>query len=177
MHKGWMIAGIAALALALGLAVGVWRMKPGETDISPAQLYATRYNDLNGQSQALGNWRGKILVLNFWATWCPPCREEIPDFVQVDAAYRAKNVAIVGIALDGEEAVKQFAADFGIRYPLLLGGAEAYDLAARLGNTSKGIPFTAILDPQGEIAYLGVGAIRKAELEKVLNKLLTGANP
>ena len=174
MYKGWFIAGVGLLALAVGLGLGLWRIAPGGSELNTEQIYATRYADLQGQSQALRNWRGKILVLNFWATWCPPCREEIPDFVQVDTAYRGKNVAIVGIALDGQEAVQDFAREFGIHYPLLLGGAEAYDFAARLGNTSKGIPFTVILDPQGKISYLGVGAVRKQELEKVLDKLLAG---
>lgn len=174
MRTAFFIAGAALLALALGLGIGLWRATPGNNQLSAAEIYATHYPDLQGKSQALGNWQGKILVLNFWATWCPPCREEIPDFIQLHAAYSGKNVAIVGIALDGQAAVSEFSNNFGIHYPLLMGGMEGYDFAARLGNTSKGIPFTAVLNPEGKVVYVGLGAIRKAELAKVLDVLLQG---
>ena len=162
----------AAIALALGIGVGLWKVAPGDADITPEQLYATKFVDLAGKSQELGNWKGKVLVLNFWATWCPPCIEEIPDFVQADAEYRAKGVTIVGIALDEPAKVAEFALRFRIDYPLLIGGSDAYQLAARLGNQSKGIPFTAVIDRQGKIVYLGVGSVRKKELDKVLLPLL-----
>ena len=165
------IAG-AAVALALGVGVGLWRIAPGDTDLTPDQLYAANFSDLAGNSQQLSNWRGKVLVLNFWATWCAPCREEIPDFILADAEYRAKGVAIVGLALDEQAKVAEFAKTFGITYPLLIGGAEAYDFAARLGNKVRGIPFTAIIDREGKVVYLGVGTVRKKELDKVLTPLL-----
>lgn len=172
MRSGWLFGSAMLLALALGIGFGLWKAAPSITGIDKNQIYAANFPDLDGKSQQLGNWRGKVLVLNFWATWCPPCREEIPGFVQVDAAYRAKGVAIIGIALDGHDKVTDFAKTFGIHYPLLLGGTDAYDFAAQLGNTSKGIPFTAIIDRQGNIAYLGVGAMSKKELEKAITPLL-----
>ncbi len=162
----------AAIALALGIGVGLWRIEPGNTDITPNEIYATKFVDLAGKTQQLGDWKGKVLVLNFWATWCPPCREEIPDFILLDAAYRDKGVAIVGLALDEPVKVAEFAKDFGITYPLLIGGPEAYDFAARLGNKTKGIPFTAIIDRQGKVVYLGLGLVHKKELDKVLPPLL-----
>jgi thiol-disulfide isomerase/thioredoxin len=163
MRSRWLLASVALLALAIGLGLGLWKTTPGAPEISQDQLYAVKFPDVHGKIQELSHWRGKVLVLNFWATWCPPCREEIPDFVQVDAAFRDKGVAIVGIALDERSQVADFAKTFGIRYPLL---------AAKLGNTSKGIPFTAIIDRQGKVAYVGVGAVRKKELEKALLPLL-----
>ncbi len=172
MRSGWLFGGATLLALALGIGVGLWKAAPGMTEIGKDQIYAANFPDLDGKSQQLSNWRGKVLVLNFWATWCPPCREEIPGFVKVDAAYRGKGVAIIGIALDERDKVADFAKAFGIKYPLLLGGADAYDFAAKLGNTSKGIPFTAIIDRQGNIAYLGVGAVTQKELEHALTPLL-----
>jgi thiol-disulfide isomerase/thioredoxin len=172
MRSRWLLASVALLALTIGLGLGLWKTTPGAPEISQDQLYAVKFPDVHGKIQELSHWRGKVLVLNFWATWCPPCREEIPDFVQVDAAFRDKGVAIVGIALDERSQVADFAKTFGIRYPLLLGGMDGYDLAAKLGNTSKGIPFTAIIDRQGKVAYIGVGAVRKKELEKALLPLL-----
>jgi len=111
-------------------------------------------------------------VLNFWATWCPPCRQEIPDFVAVAEASRGKDVAIVGIALDEHDTVVEFAKEYKINYSMLLGGEPGYDFAEHLGNSSHGIPFTAILDRQGKVAYVAVGAMRRAELEKQIAKLL-----
>ena len=162
----------AAAALILGIGVGLWRIEPSDADITPHQLYESKFVDLVGKEQRLSNWKGKVLVLNFWATWCAPCREEIPDFILADAEYRAKGVAIVGLALDEPAKVAEFAKTFGITYPLLIGGAEAYDFAARLGNKVRGIPFTAIIDRQGKVVYLGVGTVRKKELDNVLPPLL-----
>ncbi len=172
MRSGWLFGGAILLALALGIGVGLWKAAPGTAEIGKDQIYAASFPDLDGKSQQLINWRGKVLVLNFWATLCPPCREEIPGFVKADAAYRGKGVAIIGIALDERDKVANFAKTFGIQYPLLLGGADAYDFAAKLGNTSNGIPFTAIIDRQGNIAYFGVGAVTQKELEHALTPLL-----
>jgi len=171
MRSSTMIA-VAALALALGIGVGSWKYAPSESELKAEQIYNARFDDLTGQSQPLANWRGKILVINFWATWCPPCREEIPDFVAVAEANRGKDLAIVGIALDERDLVAQFAQEYKINYPMLLGGAAGSDFGAQLGNNSQGIPFTAIIDRQGKVAYVAVGAMRRTELEKQIAKLL-----
>ncbi len=171
MHRGWWIAA-AAVAVALGLGFGLWKTTPLSSDLSPEQIYAASFTDLEGQTQPLSQWRGKILILNFWATWCPPCREEIPDFIAVDKAFRAQGVAIIGIALDERELVAEFGKEIGISYPMLLGGAAGYEFAAQLGNSGDGIPFTAIINRQGEVVYLGSGVMRRAELEKQIAKLL-----
>lgn len=171
MRRAWLVA-VAALALVLGLGFGLWKTTPLSSDLSPEQIYAARFIDLAGQTQPLSQWRGKILILNFWATWCPPCREEIPDFIAVDQAYRAQGVAIIGIGLDERDLIAAFAQEIRITYPMLLGGAQGYHFAAQLGNAGDGIPFTAIIDRQGRVVYLGSGTMRRAELEKQIAKLL-----
>ena len=165
MRGAWMV-GVAALALALGLGVGLWKITPGKSELSPAQIYATHFEDLAGQAQAMGNWRGKVMVINFWATWCPPCREEIPDFIKVSNAYSAQGVSFIGIALDERDLVVAFAKEYKVTYPMLLGGNTGHEFAERLGNTSNGIPFTVILNRQGEVVYVAVGVMHRAELEK-----------
>lgn len=171
MRNSWLIP-VAALALALGLGIGLWRSTPGKSELAPEQIYAASFADLAGQKQTFSQWRGKVLVINFWATWCPPCRQEIPDFVAVYNAYRAKDVVIVGVAQDERDAVADFAQEFRITYPMVIGGDEGYDFAAKLGNTSSSIPFTVIINRQGVVAYVAVGAMRRAELEKQLAKLI-----
>lgn len=162
---------VAALALALGLGVGLWKNTPSATDVNAEQIYAASFVDLAGQKQSLGNWRGKILIVNFWATWCPPCRQEIPDFVEVYNANRDKDVVFVGIALDEPKLVADFAKEFGITYPMLMGGEAGYDFATQLGNSSGGIPYSVILNRQGQVVYVASGAMRRAELERQIAKL------
>ncbi len=163
---------VAALALALGLGVGLWKNTPSPAEIGADKIYSASFADLAGKKQALSNWRGKILIINFWATWCPPCRQEIPDFVEVYKKYQDKDVVIVGIALDERDPVAAFAQEYGITYPMLIGGEEGYDFAAQLGNSTSGIPFTVVLDRTGHVTYVAVGAMRRAELEKQIAKML-----
>lgn len=169
--RAWMVA-VAALALALGLGVGLWKHTPSPAEISAEQIYSASFPDLAGQMQPLSKWRGKILIVNFWATWCPPCREEIPAFIEAYKAYHDKDVVFVGIALDEHDAVNQFSQDVGITYPLLIGGEAGYSFAEHLGNTSGGIPFTVILDRQGQIVYVASGGMSRAELDKQIAKML-----
>ena len=170
MRSIWLVP-VAALALALGLGVGMWRTTPTSPELTPEQTYAASFADLSGQQQALSQWRGKILVLNFWATWCPPCRQEIPDFIAVYEANRQQGVVIVGIAQDERDLVADFAKEFRVTYPMLIGGDGGYDFSAKLGNSGSSIPFTVILDRTGQVAYVAVGAMHRSELEKQIAKL------
>lgn len=172
MRNVWLVP-VAALALALGLGVGMWRTAPGKSELTPSHIYAASFADLTGKQQSLSQWRGQVMVINFWATWCPPCRQEIPDFMAVYEAYRAKGLVIVGIAQDERDLVAGFAKELGVNYPMLIGGGDAgYDFSSKLGNNSSSIPFTVIVNRQGEIAYVAVGIMHRAELEKQLVKLL-----
>ena len=172
MRNIWLVP-VAALALALGLGVGMWRTAPSKSELDPAHIYAASFADLAGKQQSLSQWRGKVMVINFWATWCPPCRQEIPDFVAVYNAYSAKGLVIVGIAQDERDLVAAFAKEYGVTYPMLIGGGTpGYDFSTKLGNTSSSLPFTVILNRQGEIAYVAVGVMHRVELEKQLAKLL-----
>ncbi len=171
MRGVWLVP-VAALALALGLGVGLWRTTPSKSELTPEQVYATSFADLSGRQQSLGQWRGKVLIVNFWATWCPPCRQEIPDFVATHAKYRAQNVVIIGIAQDEREPVANFAREFNVTYPLLIGGDTGYRFATQLGNTSSSIPFTVIFNRKGEAAYVAVGPMHRSELEAQIAKLL-----
>jgi thiol-disulfide isomerase/thioredoxin len=139
---------------------------------STAELFATTLPDQNGKPQALSQWQGKIIVLNFWATWCPPCREEMPELSELNTEYQDKNVIVIGIALDEIGLIKAFDEENNMSYPLLAAEEPGSNLAFNLGNDKSALPFTVIIKPDGTIANTYFGRISKALLEETLVKLL-----
>jgi thiol-disulfide isomerase/thioredoxin len=111
-----------------------------------------------------------VLVLNFWATWCPPCREEIPDFMALYTKYQSHKVAFVGIAIDNVGSVAAFSREMKIPYPILIGEGEAHALAQALGNASGALPYTIVIDRAGRIVLSHLGRLPRARLEAVLKQ-------
>lgn len=124
--------------------------------------------DLNGKSVSLADFRGKGVVLNFWATWCPPCKKEIPDFIDLQKEYGSKGVVIVGIALDQKDKVQAFVEKNGMNYPVLLGD-EA--ITVKYGGI-QGIPTTFIIDKKGNILNRFEGYRPRTVWESEIKKLL-----
>ncbi len=124
--------------------------------------------DLGGRSVSLADFRGKVVVLDFWATWCPPCRREIPDFIALQKQYGTEGLQIVGIALDEPEKVQAFARQNGMNYPVLLG---TDDVAMRYGGI-EGIPTTFIIDRGGRIVNRLEGYRPRSVFEEEIRKLL-----
>jgi len=126
--------------------------------------------DLDGKMVSLKDFKGKVLILDFWATWCPPCREEIPHFQELYAKYRGKGFEVIGIALDqgGAKVVKPFAEKFNIGYTILLGGAEISDAYGGI----IGIPTTFVIDRKGQIIKKYVGYRDKEVFEEDIKGLL-----
>ena len=159
---------------------GIWLRDKGQggpqSAASPASaadaLFALSLPDLKNQPQSLGQWRGKPLVVNFWATWCAPCREEIPVFVKLQDRYRDKGLQFIGISIDQMDKTREFAATFKINYPTLVGAFEAIEVSQKAGNTSRALPFTVILDRNGRIAATEVGGLTEQKLESLLKSLL-----
>jgi thiol-disulfide isomerase/thioredoxin len=134
--------------------------------------------DLDGNKQSLNHWRGKVIVLNFWATWCPPCREEIPLFVELQKKHAAGDLQIIGVAIDNKTAVMLYRQSAGINYPILLGNDDTMDLAARYGDRLDSLPYSVIIDRSGSIAVRKLGAFSKLELNSLIEPLLPAtANP
>ncbi|TKJ40260.1 hypothetical protein CEE37_08005 [candidate division LCP-89 bacterium B3_LCP] len=135
-----------------------------------------KLQDENGENLSLADLKGKVVILDFWATWCPPCRNEIPHFIELQNTYGDKGLMVVGISVDqkGWSVVSPFIEEQGINYPVLLTDGEAYGNYQRLipANMQGSIPFTFIIDREGNITERFVGYRDKAVFENAAKPLL-----
>ncbi len=123
---------------------------------------------MDGKSQALAQWRGKVLVVNFWATWCSPCLEEIPQFVRMQERLGNQGLQFVGIAVDNVAKVREFAAKYRINYPVLIGEMDAIELARAAGNEFGGLPFTVVMDRKGRLIGTELGGLNEEKLTALI---------
>lgn len=134
----------------------------------PEQLPDFTLANRDGKPTSITAWRGKSLVLNFWATWCAPCRREIPVLQALDAEWHLHDVAVIGIAVDRRDEALAFAAQFHITYSLLIGEQDALDAATAMGVASPALPFTVFTDRRGQIVAVFVGELHKAQADLIL---------
>lgn len=173
-----LLVATGALALSGGFAAHyVFRGEPGaagalsdEADIQG--LFAAALPDLGGTPTSVGHWRGKLLVVNFWATWCAPCREEIPEFVRLQTEFSSKGVQFVGIAADQADKVAIFAQELKINYPVLIGNYGALELAKRVGNRGSVLPFTIVIDRNAKIVHRQAGILTPTKLRSLFSETL-----
>ena len=135
----------------------------------PSTLPAFSLNDLHGKPTPISAWAGKSLMINFWATWCAPCRQEIPLLKSVATDWAGRGLEVVGIAVDHRDAVLQFAGQFKIDYPLLIGEQDALDVAAKFGMQSAVFPFTVFTDRRGQVVTLFVGQMHRPQADLILS--------
>ena len=170
------VAAVAAVALAAGIVLRPEARDQTANPIPPAsaaaELMSVRLPDLDGRPQALEQWRGKVLVVNFWATWCAPCREEIPAFIRVQDRWAAKGLQVVGVAIDETDKVRPYAAELKINYPILVGGLDGIELARQAGNRLGGLPFTVVFNRQGGAVHSQLGRVDQQKLEALVQSLL-----
>lgn len=133
--------------------------------------------DLDGKTVRLADLKGKAVLLNFWATWCPPCREEIPLLIDLQKQHAAENLQVIGVAIDDKTAVLAYRQSVGMNYPTLLGNDNTMQLIADYGNRSGSLPYTVIIDRHGAIVVRKLGIFTRAELESLLDPLLTKPAP
>jgi len=159
---------VAAVALAAGFLLHPWNRgappEPGDV----AGLMAASLPDMEGKSQALAQWRGKVLVVNFWATWCSPCLEEIPEFVRMQDKLGNQGLQFVGIAIDNVAKVREFATKYRMNYPVLIGEMEAIELARAAGNEFGGLPFTVVVDRKGRLIGTELGGLNEEKLTALI---------
>jgi thiol-disulfide isomerase/thioredoxin len=170
---------VLVTVLAGGISIGVAIL--GERLLAPpsdrtvaetsgpgaAQIHSLpefRLPDLAGREVTSTNWAGKVLVVNYWASWCPPCLREMPMMIRAQEALRDRGVQFVGIALDRPDDVARFIEDYPVNYPILIGDFASVELSRRLGNRFQGLPFTVIFDARGRRVFSRIGEIAEAEL-------------
>lgn len=169
---------ITAIAIAsyAGYATQRYLSQPQSADINqdtsiigqPRPEFAML--DTEGELRNIKDWEGKVVLLNFWATWCPPCKKEIPDFIALQQEYGDKGLQIVGIAMNNNEEVNAFALEMGINYPLMAGETESIELARRYGNQIGALPYTVVINKNGEVSSTFAGELSKKSALKLLNK-------
>lgn len=172
----WVVL-VAGAALAAGYGAALWwRPAPPAPDASQTAPVDFALKDLSGRARRLTEWRGRPLLLNFWATWCAPCREEIPLFIKTQKRHAASGLEVVGIAIDQPQDAADFVAEFGVPYPILLADDTTLDLMSRYGNPTGALPYSVIFRADGTITHRKIGAFSPSELERALASL-SSAHP
>ena len=166
-------ASVAVVAAAAGFAIHLWFFRaPAEAALRSSDFFHVTLKDLHGNPQPLDQWRGKVLVVNFWATWCEPCRKEIPEFIRTQDRYGSRGLQFVGIAIDQPDKVAAFVDELHINYPVLVGDLTAMELARGLGNRLGALPFTAVFDRHAKLVEVKTGLLDEARLLQVVESLI-----
>lgn len=166
-RRRFLYGGVAVVAAAAGAGLAWWRHSPVETSSAAgvASFWATSFDTPQGTALAMQAFRGKPLLLNFWATWCPPCVEELP---LIDAFYRqksAKGWQVVALAIDQPSSVRAFLARAPVSFPVGMAGLDGTALGKSLGNSSGALPFTVVLAADGQMLHRKMGRLSAADLD------------
>jgi len=170
IRRRGLTAGVAVGALAAGAGLAWWRFSPQPMLTgAEAAFWASQFEGPSGELVRLVDWQGKPLLVNFWATWCPPCLRELPlinQFAQGQAARGAHAVRVLGIAVDQVAAVNKWLARQPLSFPVALAGAGGVTLTRSLGNINGGLPFTILLDGKGHVQARKIGELSEKELQQ-----------
>jgi len=163
---------IVLALIAGGAGFGAYRLVAGKDALIGAPAPALALRDAQGRTQELAALRGKWVLINFWASWCAPCMEELPLLVDAQSRYAAQGLQILGPALDAPEAVAPVVARFGINYPVMPDFVAADEAMVALGNDHGALPYSVLIDPQGRIAERVLGAFSRESLEAMITDRL-----
>lgn len=173
MKKRWLLwGGVALVFVLLGIFAGTQRWQTDAPDTQAAQrLMAQDFPTLYGERQSMDIYRGQPLVVNFWATWCSPCVEEMPELEALQKEISDKHVQIIGLGVDSADKMREFAEKHGITYPLYVVGTPGVELSRLFGNTAGGLPFTILIDAEGVSRKTYLGRLDMEELRSDLASL------
>lgn len=177
-QKPWLVLG-ASIALLVALSGYLFSLPDKAPSATPVvvnpeiSIFELELNNLDGKRVSLSQWRGQVLVVNYWATWCHPCREEMPGFSRLQEKYQGKSVQFVGISIDTAAKILEFQKTTPVTYPLLIGDMNVMESSAKFGNTHLALPFTAVFDKQGKLFSTKLGRLSESDLEKQLKELIS----
>jgi len=172
LRKKLPLLGAALIAMLAGYGLGQFLWMPSEAKPPLGQMTEFVLPDLEGKPHNIKEWGGNLILLNFWATWCPPCREEIPFLITMQQRYGTQGLKVIGVAIDRAEAVDQYRRSQGINYPILLGGYDAVSLLTQYGNSKQALPYSVIITPQREVVARKLGVYAPDELESLIRSFL-----
>lgn len=175
MNPRFKLALVAAVSLVIGIVLGAGGLAAYQRFLASEQAVRRPdfiLPDLNGKERDIAEWGGKILIVNFWATWCPPCRREIPMFVKLQKKYGPQGVQFIGVTVDHVDAIKAFAKANHINYPLLHGVQRAMDVSTQYGDTAGTLPYTVVIDRKGDIRRIFPQVTPRKILEGEIEDLL-----
>jgi len=164
-RRFWITSAAAGLAGVAGVAA--WYTKDAaspQLEALPEPFWALRFEKPQGGELVLSELRGQPLLVNFWATWCPPCLQELPDLQRFQQAYRSKGWRVVGIAIDSPSAVRQFLQRMPLDFDIGMGGLQGTELTRSLGNSAGSLPFTVIINRAGQISQRKLGVTHFEEI-------------
>jgi thiol-disulfide isomerase/thioredoxin len=159
------MGGLGALAAAAGVGVGTWRLRTVEpASEATVAFWAGRFEGPNGEPVVMASYRGQPLLVNFWATWCPPCVEELPLLNAFQAQHAARGWQVLGLAVDQVAPVRSFLQKLPLSFPVGMAGLAGTELSRSLGNVSGGLPYTVVFDRAGVLVHQKIGKVSEADL-------------
>jgi len=192
MKSTTVITGLIVAVIAVALGVGIvthWpkgepegqeeagtRAQENQAETAPSMISQLRpdftMHDLSGKQRSIKEWDGRVLAVNFWATWCEPCKQEIADFNILQKQYGDKGFQFIGVALDDLDAVQTYLKTSTISYPVLIGEEQAMTVASHYGDDEGVVPYTAFINRKGQIAFVQFGAMSQDLARQVIESLL-----
>lgn len=169
-RRRWLQAGVTGAAAVAGAGFAWWKFQPHAVeDGALAHLWSLSFATPQGGELRMESFRGRPLLINFWATWCPPCIEELPLLDRFFVENQAKGWQVIGLAIDQPSAVRTYLQRLPLRFPIALAGLEGTDLGKSLGNSAGGLPFTVVLDAEGQWVERKMGKLEAADLARLVS--------
>ena len=172
------IAGAVALAIGVGLSMYLNKSPQTEkpviksTTIVGSKRPGFSMKDVEGKPHNISEFDGQVLIVNFWATWCPPCRREIPAFIELQDTFGKDGFQVIGVAIDEKDAVTDYTDGLGVNYPVMLGNSTALKISAAYGNRFGQLPYSLIIDRKGIIRFIGKRELSFKDIEEQIKPLL-----
>jgi peroxiredoxin len=175
LRKGtfWIVM-VAVVFTVLGVFISFQKNRPDP--LAKPLLPMIKVFDLNEKQRELDEWRGNWMLLNYWATWCSPCVEEIPRLIEFQNQLNGQKFQLLGLAIDDLSEVRHFLDRFAVNYPILITGEEGIQVSYSQGNMTGVLPYTVLINPEGRVVYTHAGAMAQADLDEVV-RMVSSQNP